>query len=544
MGPVECFKSIEENVQKMIKESITYNRSSNTLTKKRHAAKALVKEINKRKRTSFKSHSKRKTTTETKALKKAAPSLEVSILESPPQPTTLLETKATSAWQENLAQHSSEASTSRDNDDVIALGEEEEEDDAQFNTIEVDPINQANNSGPENRGGEDRDKEGRKGESLSPVEQPKIGKAEAMQCTQGSASGELRSATKPEGSENSCHLHRCSNEGSLPYQHEGPQTSCINWDCEEGGGDSVGVENSFESNGEEGAVEVDGSKTSMKDQRLVRYNHVQELQSGGEGLNVTILEMVVGRCAIDDVRHFVLTNFHILRPQSKHKLSRSEGGSERFESFGSGGNGGGGGSVNDVIGDGLAASAADFVFNFMDCSVALDNLLRHKPEMDITFESSASPQHKKISARWDPVEAYRPIIDEAPVFYPTIEEFEDTLGYIAKIRPQAEPYGICRIVPPACWVPPFPLKEKDLWENANFPTRIQQIDLLQNREPMRKKSRGRKRKRRKQSKMGTGRRTAKSGSEANGASEPEEKFGFQSGSDFTLKRLSAICVGF
>lgn len=52
---------------------------------------------------------------------------------------------------------------------------------------------------------------------------------------------------------------------------------------------------------------------------------------------------------------------------------------------------------------------------------------------------------------------------------------------------------------------------------------------------MRKKSRGRKRKRRKQSKMGTGRRTAKSGSEANGASEPEEKFGFQSGSDFTLK---------
>ncbi|KOM28700.1 hypothetical protein LR48_Vigan564s001000 [Vigna angularis] len=155
--------------------------------------------------------------------------------------------------------------------------------------------------------------------------------------------------------------------------------------------------------------------------------------------------------------------------------------------------------------------------------------------MEITFESSASPQHKKISARWDPVEACRPIIDEAPVFYPTIEEFEDTLGYLAKIRPQAEPYGICRIVPPACWVPPCPLKEKDLWENAKFPTRIQQIDLLQNREPMRKKIRGRKRKRRKQSKMGAARRTAKSGSEVNVASEPEEKFGFQSGSDFTLK---------
>nr|KYP67607.1 Lysine-specific demethylase lid [Cajanus cajan] len=141
----------------------------------------------------------------------------------------------------------------------------------------------------------------------------------------------------------------------------------------------------------------------------------------------------------------------------------------------------------------------------------------------------------QIAARWDPLGACRPTIDEAPVFYPTIEEFEDTLGYLAKIRPQAEPYGICRIVPPACWVPPCPLKEKDLWENAKFPTRIQQVDLLQNREPMKKKIRGRKRKRRKQSKMGMGRRTAKSGSEANVASEPDEKFGFQSGSAFTLQ---------
>ncbi|KAL5186477.1 putative lysine-specific demethylase JMJ14 [Glycine soja] len=141
----------------------------------------------------------------------------------------------------------------------------------------------------------------------------------------------------------------------------------------------------------------------------------------------------------------------------------------------------------------------------------------------------------QISARWDSVEACRPIVDEAPMFYPNIKEFEDTLGYIAKIRSQAEPYGICRIVPPACWVPPCPLQEKDLWENAKFPTRIQQIDLLQNREPIRKKIRGRKRKCRKQSKMGMGTRIAKSGFEANVASEPEEKFGFQSGSDFTLK---------
>ncbi|XP_027354760.1 lysine-specific demethylase JMJ18-like [Abrus precatorius] len=154
---------------------------------------------------------------------------------------------------------------------------------------------------------------------------------------------------------------------------------------------------------------------------------------------------------------------------------------------------------------------------------------KHKTKNNNALESSDSLRNRKISARWDPVEACRPRIEEAPVFYPTIEEFEDTLSYIAKIRPLAEAHGICRIVPPASWAPPCPLKEKELWENAEFPTRIQQIDLLQNREPMRKKSRGRKRKRRKHSKTGTCRRPA------NATSESEEKFGFQSGSDFTLK---------
>ncbi|KAL1326216.1 hypothetical protein HN51_036257 [Arachis hypogaea] len=164
-----------------------------------------------------------------------------------------------------------------------------------------------------------------------------------------------------------------------------------------------------------------------------------------------------------------------------------------------------------------------------------DSPLRPKPKSNDAPEPSGSPRSRMVSARWDPGEACRPIIDEAPVFYPTNEEFEDTLGYIAKIRPQAEPHGICRIVPPACWVPPCPLKEKDIWENAKFSTRIQQIDLLQNREPMKKKKRGRKRKRRNHSKMGTCRRLANSSSGANNASEPDEKFGFQSGSDFTFK---------
>ncbi|XVE89402.1 hypothetical protein DITRI_Ditri19aG0198700 [Diplodiscus trichospermus] len=174
--------------------------------------------------------------------------------------------------------------------------------------------------------------------------------------------------------------------------------------------------------------------------------------------------------------------------------------------------------------------AADFPLKEDHCS-------QFSMKRDNNIESSGSPRYQKVSTRWDPDEACRPAIDDAPVFYPTIEEFEDTLGYIEKIRPQAESFGICRIVPPPSWTPPCPLKEKDIWEHAKFSTRIQQVDLLQNREPMRKKNRSRKRKRRRNSRMGATRRRANSSSESIITSEIDEKFGFNSGSDFTLEEF-------
>ncbi len=43
-------------------------------------------------------------------------------------------------------------------------------------------------------------------------------------------------------------------------------------------------------------------------------------------------------------------------------------------------------------------------------------------------------------------------VSNGPVFYPTIEDMEGSpLDYIDKIRPIAQRYGICKIVPPKAW---------------------------------------------------------------------------------------------
>ncbi|KAM3683295.1 hypothetical protein ACJW31_12G136500 [Castanea mollissima] len=86
----------------------------------------------------------------------------------------------------------------------------------------------------------------------------------------------------------------------------------------------------------------------------------------------------------------------------------------------------------------------------------------------------------KVTARWRPEDARIEVIEEAPVFHPTEEEFEDMVEYIARIRPRVEPYGICRIVPPSSWQPPCLIKEKGIWENSTFVSHTQRIDGLEN----------------------------------------------------------------
>ncbi|KAI5284901.1 hypothetical protein KEM54_000976, partial [Ascosphaera aggregata] len=63
---------------------------------------------------------------------------------------------------------------------------------------------------------------------------------------------------------------------------------------------------------------------------------------------------------------------------------------------------------------------------------------------------------------------------EAPTFSPTDEEFRDPLEYIKKIAPEGRKYGICKIIPPEKWNPPFAIDT----ERFHFRTRKQELNSV------------------------------------------------------------------
>jgi [histone H3]-trimethyl-L-lysine4 demethylase len=68
-------------------------------------------------------------------------------------------------------------------------------------------------------------------------------------------------------------------------------------------------------------------------------------------------------------------------------------------------------------------------------------------------------------------------LKDTPVYRPTSEQFADPLRFIASIREEAEPYGLCRIIPPDDWQPTCAIDRKAF----KFPTRIQSVHELQER---------------------------------------------------------------
>ncbi|KAG0370860.1 hypothetical protein BGZ54_003286 [Gamsiella multidivaricata] len=66
-------------------------------------------------------------------------------------------------------------------------------------------------------------------------------------------------------------------------------------------------------------------------------------------------------------------------------------------------------------------------------------------------------------------------LQDAPCYYPTADEFMEPLRFIESIRHEAERAGICKIIPPAGWKPPFALDT----ETFRFKTRIQKLNSME-----------------------------------------------------------------
>jgi hypothetical protein len=81
---------------------------------------------------------------------------------------------------------------------------------------------------------------------------------------------------------------------------------------------------------------------------------------------------------------------------------------------------------------------------------------RRRPPAHFHAETAAEERYLHQAIQNSKLDKGRKKIDIpwAPVFFPTIEEFEgNPLHYVESIRPIAERYGICKIVPPAGWNP-------------------------------------------------------------------------------------------
>ncbi|XP_041962404.1 protein Jumonji isoform X1 [Alosa sapidissima] len=64
-------------------------------------------------------------------------------------------------------------------------------------------------------------------------------------------------------------------------------------------------------------------------------------------------------------------------------------------------------------------------------------------------------------------------VTDVPVFEPSAQEFQDPLAFVARVRERAEPFGLCRMVPPPCWRPECKLKDE-----MRFVTQVQHVHKL------------------------------------------------------------------
>lgn len=83
-----------------------------------------------------------------------------------------------------------------------------------------------------------------------------------------------------------------------------------------------------------------------------------------------------------------------------------------------------------------------------------DGAAQRSPPLDFSTIRTHTPRHPNPPPRSKP-RLFE--LENAPVYHPSVEEFANPMEYIDKIAPEAREYGICKIVPPEGWRPPFAL---------------------------------------------------------------------------------------
>ncbi|XP_064640231.1 protein Jumonji-like isoform X2 [Lineus longissimus] len=90
-------------------------------------------------------------------------------------------------------------------------------------------------------------------------------------------------------------------------------------------------------------------------------------------------------------------------------------------------------------------------------------------------QAAAKNEPPALKVKFPPTDGTACMFD-TPLFMPTEQEFQDPMAYIAKIRPEAEKYGMCRIQPPPSWKP-----DCKVHDEMRFTSQIQYIHLTHHR---------------------------------------------------------------
>lgn len=106
----------------------------------------------------------------------------------------------------------------------------------------------------------------------------------------------------------------------------------------------------------------------------------------------------------------------------------------------------------DNLAKNLERDIASDITHIQDIDINKDPQQR-APALDLSTVATTAPP--EISAPNPPTRIFG--LQDAPTYYPTEKEFLEPLKYIESIRADAEQAGICKIIPPKGWKPPFSL---------------------------------------------------------------------------------------